>query len=353
MNRLIEAIATDLNTKKYEHETESQYHNRLMYCAIHAWIYANAVSDIRVNGEEKPIDVDIMSIMYGVARVLDDYLILFPNSKEFFLSTVRDKQISPYAAISMLLHQLYLCNAIGKTSARRYSNIPLITNDFNPLYLERGGNNFLVCKDNNLFYAGIGRWYTEKPENIESTCEPIVFGFNNIPINKWILQIGNNSQWSKQRIGANVFIYIPCGRAHGLKHWRPYKETLVSKFYFSIIRDEFYRFFLCRNNNGIIEISVLNDWYNHSREIHRMLFGLDYLHKKPPQYAYNDFGDSIRLRLYSYLPPYEQAIISYCGWPENHADDKFNYTIDIRTWAIVKQALEKLGIVLYKENSNG
>lgn len=353
MNQLIEAIASDLNINKYNNELDIQYYNRLLYCAIHTWIYANTTPEIRVKDEERQIDVDIMSIIHSVVRVLDDFLVLFPQCRNYFLLSKNDKQISSAAVISRLISKLYLYNAIGKTTKRRYANIPQVYCDFSHLYLERGGNSFQVCKNENLFYTGIGRWHFKQTDSIEKRCKTLKFGFHNVPIIEWIQQLHNNSLWRTQSISPKTLIYISCCSSHSFRNWEVYKDSLVPKSNYTIIRDEYYRYYLCRYNAGEIEISDLNEWYVSNYEINRILFGLDLINNKPSQFPFCDLGDRIHLKLYSSLPVYEQAILAYSGWPNESIDDMFNYIIDIRTWPIVKSHMERIGIVLIKEKSNG
>lgn len=342
---LTERMSTDLGISKYLNESDTDYRCRLIYSALHAWIVTSLIPQPLLDLNNYNDGFDILSVASRVASILDNYLEIYPDCTKYFMTNYRSQETTTIKVISKYIARLCRFNLIGRISARRYINIPEKVTPIGNLFLHRGSRKFKTAKANHYAYVGIGRWYFEQPSEICISDSKMIAGFYNCDITNWTKTLFSNADWIDYDSTFDIRVYNP-GASHFINKWSSIKENVLIDGFLSVAVDKYYRFFLARKTKQGVELSLLHRWYYTSREINRILFGIDALSKKPLRLTYKRYEDCVVLSRLPYLPLFEQAILSCCAWPRNCADNIFEFVVDLNTWTVIESTFENLGIVL-------
>ena len=82
-DKILAAMASDMNITKYKTESESQYCTRILYSAVACWIKTAATD--KVLGSDENSGVSRRHIIDRCVPILNELLLRHPLSKQWFM----------------------------------------------------------------------------------------------------------------------------------------------------------------------------------------------------------------------------------------------------------------------------
>ncbi|MBV4436322.1 hypothetical protein [Clostridium tyrobutyricum] len=351
MDELVLQISKDLRIYPFDSETDEEYGNRVIYCALAAWtkvqILGNSYTEI-VNETEKEYPyVSQRYVNERLKNVANGLVNAIPHLKEW--TEVNDiwsvkKELSNY-----IIEKLIFCYQINKTCKIQW----LTSSPEQIVYFK---NNELILGgidwNSNLkgdCSIGLGEWRNKKQQ-----CEPNYKKRFNIPecsLEEYYKSLEKNASWQSDELKDN-YEYFSGG--NGLWHskaWKKFNKSCIPNGV-SLLRrsDQKYNYIsLCCYKRGEFFTAKLDEWYYREKEINRIMYVLDYYRGKPTIFEARTNGKVIELYCHSILPDAETRILLMSSWPKRTYDDIYLREIPVCIWKDIEDVLDGLGIqVVFK-----
>lgn len=343
MEKLIQQIADDLAIYKYEHESCEEYGNRLIYSALAAWGKVQVLGNSYADLSEIPMDYPCTSNRYineRLKNVSEGLINAIPNTKEWIQG--RDKDEIDNGISKFITEQLIFCYQISKTKRSQWiTETPERAIKFKNNELILGGTDW----NNNIknaYSVGLGNWRKVS----DNSCNyKEIFNIPDSNLKEYYKSLERNAKWKSDELN-DEYEYFAAGQGlWHIKAWRTFNKKYIPNG-ISIIRrsNDKYNYSLLYNKNEKIFTTKLDKWYMEEKEIHRIMYALEYNYGKPAEFKAKNNGEFIELHCHSRLPNIENRILLMASWPNRTYDDFYLRNIPCCLWDDISEMLESLGI---------
>ncbi|MBU3203603.1 hypothetical protein [Clostridium algidicarnis] len=342
---LIKKMSADLNIIRYDNESEEQYGDRLIYCAVVSWarvmVLGKSYTDL--NGETEYINadyynVDIMHIQSRLTQVVQGMLMVIPHSEHWFPKGGSSK------FASYIIENLIFCNELSKLNdSRRLTCSPTRKAIFKNRQLILGGIEWKKYNEE-LLSIGFGRWCLAQ-NTTENYKE--IFNLPDYHYNEYYNDLLSSSMWEENKlIGQYKIFKVETGSFY-TNAWKEFIScNLIEGISLLKSTEVNGGYFLARKDNDGIFTARLDQWYYDENEIYRIMYSLDSHNGTPAKFKVKVYYEYVIVHIHSILPNAENRILLMSSWPNRSYDDKYYRVIPLIIWDEIRGVLTGLGIKL-------
>lgn len=355
MNKnIVRKISSDLNTNKYNNESNEEYGNRLIYTVLAAWartlVLGKSYTDIDDEARYENVDyhnVDIMHIQVRLTQIAYGFLMSIPHSKDWFINSRIKDQCSGLA--SNIVENLIFCYELSKLNdARRLTNSPIRYANFKNNQLILGGEQWKI-PGKKVISVGLGRWIqtTKSPENYKEIFNLPKYSSNeyyNILLKSAFWKESNlNGRYKVFKVGTNFFYY---------KAWQDLNISKLPQGISLLKNIEVDGgYILVNKDKDKLTTARLDKWYYDENEIYRIMYALDRYNETPAIFKAETYDNYIILHCHSRLPNPEMRILLMSSWPKRFYNDIFYRIIPKFLWNDIGNMIISLGIEIEYVNN--
>lgn len=330
MNRVVDAIASDLQIEKAAFENDSQFFSRVIYSAMAQWVKEITLQNC---AEQSPnYSCSKATVTRQSAEILGTLLDVVPESKPWFanlelldvsrmiregLENVGDLVDSGFD------NKITVCN-----------NTRLCISNENAIMLGKymGGNRSA---------SGLG--LISGCSGIEKTAAHTRFD----PESRRIYEL-NTKNGDRVSDIEEYEVFDPTIKKQALSEcWRDISTRLKAGEY--IIRKKQMHgpgtyLYLCVYNSGLMKVSVFDNYLVTSKDYRLHYLKQRYEAGNPVVARLNSSGPYYKLDLFTRLPAFEEEILNYLSWPIDSITNRNNRLLSSRTKGYIEKLLNNIYI---------
>ena len=341
-SELIASMTRRMGMKQASAESFNEFTIRVIYSALGEWI-KTATYDTTLLFDDSPEDKSNASkhhITKKVTQILDAYLSLFPEIKDYFINETRSSKDCIVEFRKHLIESGMLVSAMS--NSLQYPEMKAAEVAPN-LYLCRGKANKLpIIIGFGAYYLDISSEYIISIDEMFNLSQESAEEF----LERYLSLIENNFRTEE---------YLPSGREYFncsvssamYKSWSPdYPDTQ----YVTLYRDNMDMYGVIRKTeDGFFQTSAIPSSFVKLQDIRRLIYGLWAKEKRSPTVYVEQKGAICYVRLPSHLPKKEQDLFYLIGWPRYNYRNKTQYVIPTMLMPFVEKLLQPLNLeVEYK-----
>lgn len=337
-DRILYAMAADLGISKYENESKRQYCNRALYSALTSWIKAAALDQPVTSQQRDNPGVSRRHLFDKCTAILNEMLKRFPESKPWF-----ESEITEESPIALLLSRLLL-----------HGDILYVGFETN---LILAGKNEIILSDRvkcrrgevlseGTYYSGIAMLQKiQKSEIIEHEAVT--------EITTWFWEYIKSAWWKKAEIDEDIQYFNAYKKTkNNYLCWQTEQPEPVNGLW--LIRRTIYKngyeYFLLRKDEYLYKHQI-DSFLQEMGEHRRFMIVMRYIANNAVPVQAERYSDHILVKLRSYLPQKESALLEAYAWPHNTAADRLEWDMDEEVWGFIKPHLYHLGLKLTEEGN--
>lgn len=335
---LLQTVASDLGISRYSTESDTQFHNRVIYSTMACWIKA-ACQDQPVAGSRSD-GVSRRHIHDKCNNILSAFLRQYHGCTPWF--AVEDANNDAVGVLrSRLLRHQELINVGFNTNVALAAEEHICLSDS------------LEVIHGMLFLPGAGY------NGIALTRKPT--SDNNVIA----LPAQNGSQWFEEYIKSAWWEAFDVSHEENLEYFNPRKTTSnMYKCWESIIPKTTDRYVIARRPVNVTshEYLLLNTQTGKMHRIdpvltdfgehRRFMFALRTAVNNPIPCQITKCQNYIHLKMRAYLPAKETQLLETFAWPHNSINDRLEWDMTIPVWNYIGPFLSALGMAV-REEKNG
>lgn len=342
MNELTKQIASDLMINKFQEESDEEYGNRILYCALASWIKVQTLgsSYIDENNINKNYQYTSKRYITEKMRYIAKGLVSSIPHIESWVNSSHEEVCNEI--IEYIIKNLIYSYQISETCKSGY----VMTTPKREVYFK---NNKLIlggAEWNNLkktYSVGLGVWQlNDKKYNINYKE---IFNIPQCTVEDYYSDMEINSKWQQMKLDGNYEYFSgETGLWHN-KGWKVFNKKNIPTG-ISLLRkmDKTDNYSLLLYKDGKMFTAKLDEWYIKENEVNRIMFALEYYRNKPAEFKAKKRGDFIELHCHSMLPDAENRIMLMASWPKRKYNDKYFRQIPKDLWEDIQYVLSGLWI---------
>lgn len=353
MNELAQQIARDLALYPCDNETDEEYGNRIIYCALVAWAKVQVLGTSYTESNETEKEYPYVSKHYIGERlklIAEGLIDTIPHLETWL--EVNNEQLVKKELSKYILEQLIFCYQISKTCKTQWltSSLEQIVS-FKNNELLLGGTDW-NSDLNETYSVGLGVWRNKKNQCNYNYRE--VFNIPQCSLEEYYRALEKNALWQLDSLEAeDEYEYFRVGT--GLWHSKAWKKFNKSCFPngVTLLRkiEQKYSYMLLYYRDAQFYTAKLDEWYYNEKEIRRIMYALEHHSGKPAEFKAKRNGQMIELHCHSALPNSENRILLMASWPKRTYNDIYLREIPECIWEDIKEMLSGLGILIVFEEA--
>ena len=332
----IEKMAGDLGICRFIDEPLLQFNERVVYSAMACWIKAIALDKPVGSSKEEYSGVSRRHMYQRSHEILNAFLKMYPEIRDYF--DANGKEEPENILRTRLLRHGDLVNAGFDTNIALTSyHTDYLTNDYEVVYgkMIEGG----------LMYSGISS--LRKQHNTPQTMEPE-------NAKDWFSKFLKEVWWSSDMPVSDAIQYFdPCCRArNNYSAW----QNNLPKEYFGVVLARIpiningHEYYLIKPNK---KLTHKIDPFLQETGVHiRIMFVLRAAADNRACVSVKQFQDHVAIKLYTWLPANESALLDSYAWPKEKVDERLKWTMSRVIWEYIKTYIMALDIKIM-EGTNG
>ncbi|MGB5824480.1 MAG: hypothetical protein WBH44_10445 [Proteocatella sp.] len=346
MNELVYQIAKDLAIYKCDNETYEKFGNRVIYCALVAWIKVQILGSSYTEIEQTEKDYPYVSQRYiseVMSPVIEGLLYTIPHSEAW--TNINGENLDKRDLGKHILEKLIFCYQINLTCKTQWlTSSPERIIYFKNNELILGGTDW-NSNMKGAYSVGLGVWRNKKNNHDSNYRE--TFNIPTYNLKDYYKSLQENALWQLTKLEDEDEYEYFSGET-GLWHnraWRKFNKSyildgiiLIRKF------DKKYNYILLCYMDDEFFTAKLDEWYYNEKEISRIMYLLEYHRDKPAQFKAKKNGEMIELYCHSILPDAENRILLMASWPKKTYNNLYLREIPIAIWGDIEDVLSGLGI---------
>jgi len=339
-DEMIVAMATDLNVRRFVNENRSQFINRLLYSAMACWIKAAALDRSVSFHPDSDQGISRRHIFERCDSILAGMLQRFPVSKPWFETDPGNERAVQLLRSRLIRHgDLLNVGFQTKLTLASQAVIPLAPD------LECGKGYIL---NPSFSYSGIAmirkrqtEYRFEENDRVDS-C-------------KWLKNYIKSAWWKPAGILEDVEYFNPFRKVrNNYGCWQDVPPTPVEGIVFArhttnLLPPEY----LLIKPGENAKLHRVDSFLRETGEYRRVQFALRRAVGNDLAADAKIYGDHIHLKLSFYLPEQENRLLESFAWPCCSVSDKLEWDVLPPIWPYIQIHLEKLGIAIREETTDG
>ena len=348
VSKLYLSIAKDLRIPRFSTENDMEYHFRLVYSAIGAWVL-NLASDRDIE------DIDLRQVSRAhvtnsALTILHSFLDLDSDMNIYFHSTKPSADDSWKLSLIQNIMSCYI--NLGYFDSGNYALHE--TYDYQRVSTSDG---YDLTIDNSRVsdkMVGLGR-YNVREESAVSLQTFLPGKASAVSVFKVLINTINFHYFSYELLG-KIEIYDL-----DYHKWTLYDENIAYKYDYSLLRVDDIDFAILKKHNGQLMISMLSEIYckrqknpYYYREEWRVLLGMAmYLNKPFKVVLKPHFNDGLKIDFkninFLSLPSKEENLLRAMTWPFEHCFDNLQMVTYKSFEKSLLEVFDRLSIQVIKE----
>ena len=328
-DKILAAMASDMNITKYKTESESQYCTRILYYAVACWIKTAATD--KVLGSDENSGVSRRHIIDRCVPILNELLLRHPLSKQWFMPEADAE--NPVSLIrTRLIRHGDLLNVGFNTNLILANQAIVPLNESVAAY--KG-----VLLNPQTYYSGIATLgnlvsaYTSSSQIIDAVS--------------WFNEYINSAWWEKVNgfDESTQFYNASCTSRNNYSCWQSIMPASAKDIVFArrTVNNAGYEYFLIRLKYGNYYIHRIDPFLQEIGEHRRFMFALRSLSENKIPCQITVHSDHISLKMWVRLPQKELTLLESYAWPHNSISDVLEWDMELSVWSITRPFFEALG----------
>lgn len=335
---IIVAMASDMNIKKFNTETDSEFIQRVLYSATACWIKAAAL-DRNVWDVSVDIGVSKKHIYEKSSKLLSAMLERYPEIKYWFYTD--EESEDPIRIIRRRLVQNGDLINIGFDT-----NMITASSSVHPIGLEVEQITG-VFFDGGIFYSGLSA--IRKSTNSDAAN-------NNETAVDWFDEFCKTAWWENGHIENDSIEYFNCVKNAKNIHscWQKNEVDFFQNIRLIriTINNTMYEYYLERIKGDNIYHHKIDPFLLEIKEHRKMMFALRKKANVPLPARITKYSDHATLNIWAHLPYEARVFLESYAWPSRNINDVLEWKFPLCLLDEVKRKLNNLGMSV-TEGHNG
>lgn len=328
-DKILTAMASEMNIHKFSNESASQYCNRILYSAMACWI--KTVAADKMLGSSENSGVSKRHILDRCTSVLKELLIRYPVAKSWFTSDSDENNPISLIRARLIRHGDLLYVGFN-------TNLILAKQRIIPLN-ESIATYKGVLLASHFYYSGIAAL-----GNLVSEDFPHAHMDDTI---SWFTEYIESAWWKKSIDfdESTQFFNALCGSKNNYSCWQTVMPTSVKGIILArrTVNNAGFEYFLTKEKNGQYYIHRIDSFLQELGEHRRFMFALRSLSENKVPCQITTYSDHVALKIWVRLPQKELTLLESFAWPHNSIADMLEWDMEVCVWSIIQPVFEALG----------